>query len=151
MSESRIRSTISLLIERRCVEDADVERLRDLLSAGGGLSAVEAGDLVRLERHVKRMGPLWLAFFVEALAGFFVWERRPTGRLSDADIHWLAFRLGLDSTGPTPATRALLTILGEECAEPPQALKKHLAALSEVRPLWERHTARFACGPVSTS
>ena len=48
MTESRIRSTISVLIDRRTVEDADVERLRELLSVGGGLTAIEAGDLVRL-------------------------------------------------------------------------------------------------------
>jgi len=137
MSDSRIRSTVSLLIERCCVENADVERLRQLLAAGGGLTAGEAGDLVRLERHVKRISPLWLAFFVESLAGFFIWERRPTGRLSDADIEWLAFRLGLDSTGPTPATRALLTILNEECADPPGALTKHLAILLQTRPHWQ--------------
>ncbi len=139
MTESRIRSTISVLIDRCSVEDADVERLRELLSVGGGLTAVEAGDLVRLERHVKRMSPLWLALFVEALTGFFIWERRPTGRISEADIEWLAFRLGLDSTGPTPATRALLTVLNEECAEPPVALTKRLQKISHVRPLWERY------------
>ena len=147
MTDSRIRSTISILIARRCVEDADVERLRDLLSAGGGLSVAEAGDLVRLERHVKRMSPAWLAFFVEALVGFFIWERRPTGRLSEADIEWLSFRLGLASTGPTPATRALLTILNEECAEPPRMLIRYLIEVSRVRPLWERvvtdETGRF--------
>jgi len=141
MTDSRIRSTISLLIDRRCVEDADVERLRELLSAGGELTAVEAGDLIRLERHVKRMSQMWLAFFVEALTGFFIWERRPTGRISEADIEWLAFRLGLDSTGFTPATRALLTVLNEECAEPPIALTKRLNASTQIRPLWERYAA----------
>jgi hypothetical protein len=140
MVESRIRSTISTLIERRKVEDADVGRLRDLLSAGGGLSAVEAGDLIRLERHVKEMSPLWLAFFVEALTGFFIWERRPTGKLNAADIEWLALRLGLDSTGPTPATRALLTVLKEECADPPQGLTARLNRFSAAPPPWQRFT-----------
>jgi hypothetical protein len=139
MTESRVRSTISLLIGRRCVEDSDVERLRELLSAGGSPTLIEVGDIVRLERHVKRISPLWLAFFVEVLVGFFIWERRPTGRISEADIEWLAFRLGLDSTGPTPATRPLLTILNEECADPPRALTKHLAMVAQVRPLWERY------------
>ena len=151
MVESRIRSTISLLIERRCVEDADVERLRQLLSAGGGLTVEEVGDLVRLERHVKRISPFWLAFFVESIVGFFVWERRPTGRLSEADIEWLVFRLGLDSTGPTPATRALLTILNEECAKPPPTLTKHLKTLSRKRPLWERHVTDFWGTAIPTS
>jgi hypothetical protein len=150
MTESRVRSTISVLIDRRSVDDADVMRLRELLAIGGGLTTVEAGDLVRLERHVKRMSPLWLALFVEALTGFFIWERRPTGRISEADIEWLAFRLGLDSTGPTPATRALLTILKEECAEPPLALIKRLDRISHVRPLWERYAVGRS-GAVTTS
>ena len=133
MTKSRIRSTITLLIERQKVEDADVERLRDLLAAGGGLSAVEAGDLVRLERHVREMSPLWLSFFVEQMATYFIWERRPTGQISERDLEWLAFRLGLDSTGATPSTRALLTILSEECVDPPPNLKKRLDGLSGAR------------------
>jgi hypothetical protein len=133
MTKSRIRSTTSLLIERQKVEDADVERLRDLLTAGGGISAVEAGDLVRLERHVREMSALWLPFFVEQMATYFIWERRPTGHISEPDIEWLIFRLGLDSTGATPSTRALLTILSEECADPPVTLKRRLDALSGAR------------------
>lgn len=133
MTKSRIRSTISLLIERQRVEDADVERLRDLLAAGGGLSTVEAGDLVRLERHVREMSPLWISFFIEQIATFFIWERRPTGQISERDLEWLFFRLGLDSTGATPSTRALLTILSEECVEPPPLLKKRLDMLSGAR------------------
>ena len=138
MTKSRIRSTISLLIERQHVEDADVERLRELLAGGGGLTAVEAGDLVRLERHVRDMSPLWLAFFVEQMAGYFIWERRPTGQITDQEIDWLAFRLGLDSTGPTPSTRALLTVLTEEAANPPPSLRRRLDALSGARALRAR-------------
>jgi hypothetical protein len=140
MVASRIRSTISTLIERRCVEDADIGRLRDLLAAGGGLTAVEAGDLVRLERHVTVMSPLWLAFFVEALTGFFFWEHRPTGKVTAADIEWLAFRLGFDSTGPTPASRALFTVLREECADPPDGLTRRLARFTAAPPPWQRFT-----------
>ncbi len=133
MTKSRIRSTTSLLIERQKVEDADVERLRDLLAAGGGLTAVEAGDLVRLERHIREMSPLWLPFFVEQMATYFIWERRPTGHISERDLDWLTFRLGLDSTGATPSTRALLTILSEECADPPASLRRRLDGLSGAR------------------
>jgi len=133
MTKSRIRSTISLLIERQTVEDADVERLRDLLAVGGGLNATEAGDLVRLERHVREMSPLWISFFIEQMATYFIWERRPTGQISERDLEWLLFRLGLDSTGATPSTRALLTILSEECVDPPPLLKKRLDMLSGAR------------------
>ena len=53
--------------------------------------------------------------------------------ISERDLEWLAFRLGLDSTGATPSTRALLTILSEECADPPPNLKKRLDGLSGAR------------------
>ena len=130
--ESRIRRLVSSLIARQLVEDDDVAALRECLSAGG-LSWAEAADLVRLERHVRAMSDQWLAFFIDQMVGFFVWERRPTGQLSDGDIEWLAFRLGLDSTGPTPATRALLTVLSEEGATMPETLSIRLNQLSAAR------------------
>lgn len=138
MTKSRIRSTISLLIERRSVEDADVERLRELLR-GGGLSSVEAGDLIRLERHVRSMSGLWLPLFIEQLATYFIWDKRPTGQILEKDVDWIVFRLGLESTGATPGTRALLTILMEEATNPPANLKRRLDALSGARAQRQRH------------
>jgi len=138
MTKSRIRSTVSLLIERQTVEDADVERLRDLLR-GGGLTSVEAGDLIRLERHVRSMSGLWLPLFIEHLATYFIWDKRPTGQILEKDVEWIAFRLGLDSTGATPGTRALLTILTEEVSTPPANLKRRLDQLSGARAQRQRH------------
>lgn len=143
MSHSRIRSTVSDLIAKQSVNDADVDYLKDLIG-GGPLTPVEAGDLIRLERHGGQTGRGWAAFFVETMAGYFLRSRAPHGHLIEADIEWLAFRLGLDSTGPTPLSRALLKVLREEASVKPPSLERRIAALERPPPDWQKIADAFA-------
>ena len=59
MWNNRIRLIASAIIRQRIVRHEDVALLRDLTLIYGGISRDEAGDLVRIERHVTNISSDW--------------------------------------------------------------------------------------------
>ncbi|MFM8701095.1 MAG: hypothetical protein ACKOC1_06825 [Hyphomicrobiales bacterium] len=118
MWNNRIRLIASAIIRQRIVRHEDVALLRDLTLIYGAISRDEAGDLVRIERHVTNISSDWPSFFTETLTSHLVWESRPTGTLTEADAAWLNLRLGLSSVGHSQCSRALIDALASESHDP---------------------------------
>jgi len=118
MWNNRIRLISSAIIRQRMVRHEDVALLRDLTLIYGGISRDEAGDLVRIERHVTNISSEWPRFFTETLTAHLIWESRPTGNLTLDDAEWLSLRLGLSSVGPSQCSNALIDALATESRDP---------------------------------
>lgn len=118
MWNNRIRLIASAIIRQRIVRHEDVALLRDLTLIYGGISRDEAGDLVRIERHVTNISSDWPSFFTETLTSHLIWENRPTGTLTIYDAEWLSLRLGLSSVGPSQCSQALIDALASESHDP---------------------------------
>lgn len=118
MWNNRIRLIASAIIRQRMVRHEDVALLRDLTLIYGGISRDEAGDLVRIERHVTNVSSEWPPFFTQTLTAHLIWESRPTGTLTIYDAEWLSLRLGLSSVGPSQCSQALIDALASESHDP---------------------------------
>lgn len=127
MWNNRIRLIASAIIRQRIVRHEDVALLRDLTLIYGGISRDEAGDLVRIERHVTKVSSDWPSFFTETLTAHLIWESRPTGTMTIYDAEWLNLRLGLSSVGPSQCSHALIDALASESHDP-----EHVRALFAV-------------------
>lgn len=134
MWNNRIRLIASAIIRQRMVRDEDVALLRDLTLIYGGISRDEAGDLVRIERHVTNISPDWPSFFTETLTAHLIWESRPTGTLTIYDAEWLSLRLGLSSVGLSQCSQALIDALASESNDPDHVRMLFAVILGEAKP-----------------
>jgi hypothetical protein len=88
----------------------------------------EAEFLFTLDRLGRIGGPEWMPVAVKALRDFVVWESRPTGHVTEADVDWL---MGLVGDRPTAFGRAVVfAIVQEADAVPPRlaelAMRAHV-------------------------
>jgi hypothetical protein len=124
MIENRIRDVASRIHAAHAMTERDVALIMDLTLPGGVISRAEAAELVRLERHVTRRHENWSRFFIESLCAHLVWESRPLAVVTAQDAHWLIVRLGLESTGHTPNSVALIeTMIAEGAALDPRLVQ----------------------------
>ena len=105
------RTTIQGLIAAARVDTADVCRLRSILGDAPGLSAAEVETLFELERVATAKCAEWVAFLVDCVTDYIVWQQRPTGVVTSAQAEWLLAQA--DACRSVGAFAALVNILAE--------------------------------------
>ncbi|CAN1555838.1 hypothetical protein MCEMSEM23_02398 [Rhabdaerophilaceae bacterium] len=79
----------------------------------------EAEYLLMLDHSGIEAGAEWRAFLVEAMVCFLVWQRKPWGIITEADLDWL---MGLVADAPSPSLPAILYALIREVNDAPERL-----------------------------
>jgi hypothetical protein len=85
--------SITELLQRGSIEDADVLRLRSALHSQGQMTADEAESLITLNETCAKQDPAWVPFYVETLADYFVSQVEPEGYLTAEKAKRLADRI----------------------------------------------------------
>jgi hypothetical protein len=110
------------MFDGHLTEGVDVASLSDRSFAGiraatrarGILSREEAEFLFLIDRTGFVGGPDWFPEAVKAVAAFVVWDRSPSGHVSEEDCDWL---IGLVGDQPTAFGRAVLFQVVREAQE----------------------------------
>ena len=131
MTQNRIATLVIRLIEKQSVTDADVAQLQAALEEGGCIGAEEAEALMRVERLVPALCDAFGTFFVDTLTAHFVWECRPTGRVTGEQTDWLFGQFEQPRSAPQRLVSVLLASLVSEAVEVDERLL--MRALSENR------------------
>ena len=122
MNTNRIAKIAVRAIEKQSMTNDDVRELKQCLAEDDFITREEAEDLLRVERLVPRTAWSWSEFFIETLTAHLVWERRPTGRILEADADWLLGMLDLPRAAAAANVRILLFSLVSEAEEVDQRL-----------------------------
>jgi hypothetical protein len=93
MSANRIENIVVRVIEKQSISLDDVREIQAAVEEGGFVTPEEAEALLRAERLVPVACASWGEFFVEALTAHFVWECRPTGKITAGDVDRLVAML----------------------------------------------------------
>jgi hypothetical protein len=99
------------LLARDSLDFRDLAALRRVVAGDHCLSLAEAEALFAFEASSVPKCSGWIAFFVETLTDFVVWERRPTGVLEAEQAHWLLGQA--ETTGTLGALAVLVNVLAE--------------------------------------
>ena len=82
-------------------------------------SHAEAEYLLMLDHSGAESGAEWRAFLVEAFVCYLVWQRKPWGEITEADLDWF---MGLVADAPSPCLPAILYALIREVNDAPDRL-----------------------------
>ena len=107
----RIQSIVIRIVEKQAIEIQDVRDLNAALEDGGFVTREEAEALFRAERMAPQACLSWSEFFVDTLTAHLVWESRPTGRITRADVDWLLAAMAQPRSGTAPNVAPLLLSL----------------------------------------
>ena len=108
MNANRIQNIVIRIVEKQSISVEDVTDLQNAVEEGGFITREEADALFRAERMAPVACASWSVFFIEALTAHVVWERRPTGRITEADVAWLCQTIALPRSGPAANIGPLL-------------------------------------------
>jgi hypothetical protein len=103
-------------VDLASLPEQGMRAVREATSRSGLASREEAEFLFMLDRIGHIGGPDWFPVAVRAMRDFVVWERRPTGHVTEADADWL---LGLIGDRPTAFGRAVVFAIVQEAEQPP--------------------------------
>ncbi len=122
MFEGRIESGA----DAASLTESAISEVRDLAGHHGLASHEEAEFLFVLDRLGRIGGPEWFPVAVRAVADFVVWQCRPTGHVTEADVDWL---LGHVGDRPTAFGRAVVfAVVREAEAAPPRLAEMAMRA-----------------------
>jgi hypothetical protein len=96
------------------VSDKSLSAIRAATRKRGILSREEAEFLFLIDRTGFIGGPDWFPDAVKAVASYVVWDRSPSGRVTEEDCDWL---IGLVGDQPTAFGRAVLFQVVREAEE----------------------------------
>jgi hypothetical protein len=109
--DRRQSPAFAALLARDSLDFRDLAALRRVVSGDHCLSLSEAEALFAFEASAVPKCSGWIAFFVETLTDFVVWQRRPTGILEAEQAHWLLGQA--ETAGTLGALAVLVNVLAE--------------------------------------
>jgi hypothetical protein len=122
MNINRIQNIVVRIVEKQSISVGDVTDLQSAVEEGGFITRAEADALFRAERMAPVACASWSVFFIETLTAHVVWERRPTGRITEADVAWLCETIALPRSGPAANVGPLLLSLLREAVDADEQL-----------------------------
>jgi hypothetical protein len=111
VSIDRSRTIISAMVLSRRVTAQDVGWLRREVFADGDVSREAAEELFSVARARMNNAPEWTKLFVELITDHVLWQRRPTGAVSEEDAEWLLAEA--DECQSLEVLAALVNVLAE--------------------------------------
>jgi len=109
--DGRKSPAFAALLARDCLDHPDLAALRRVVAGDHCLSQAEAEALFAFEGSAIPKCSGWIAFFVETLTDYVVWQRRPTGILEAEQAHWLLGQA--EAAGTLGALAVLVNVLAE--------------------------------------
>jgi hypothetical protein len=120
MIKNELREFVDTILDKKMIDDADVQRLARDVMPDGAMNAEEVDVLVALDRALKPANANWAEFLVASVVQFVVWTSRPTGVVTRDQSNWLISTLSVGE-GPTKnAMRIAFEVVreAERCDEP---------------------------------
>lgn len=99
--------------------ESSLRAVRISTGSRGIASRAEVEFLFLMDRLGQVCGDDWFPVAVKAVRDFLVWESRPTGHVTEADVDWL---VGLVGDRPTAFGRAVVFAVVREAESAPARL-----------------------------
>jgi hypothetical protein len=115
--EGSVDSSIDVM----AITESTLRSIRESTQRRGMVTREEAEFLFLIDRTGFVGGPEWFPLAVKAVRDFLVWENRPTGHVSEADVDWL---IGLVGDRPTAFGRAIVFAVVREAEKVPPRLSE---------------------------
>jgi hypothetical protein len=113
MMNNTLRRFVEDVLDRRELDENDVNRLHQEVMPEGAASQDEIDVLIALDRAVPGACAAFGDWLTATVVDYAVWQCRPTGHVTRDQAHWLAATLGVGE-GPTPtAARIAFEIVRE--------------------------------------
>lgn len=111
LAVEKSRTIVSAMIIGRRVTAQDVAWLRREVFAEGEVTRATAEELFSVARAGMDNAAEWTELFVELITDHVVWQSRPTGVVTDAEVTWLIERA--DACRSVEALAVLVNVLAE--------------------------------------
>jgi hypothetical protein len=146
---------IEQIVNRKSIESVDVRSLRRIFHADGIVTAEDADVLFKINKACPTQPADWPGFFIEAVTDYLVFQERPQGYLTAANVQWLLTRISSEGRIQSKTELELLVNVIDKARWAPVSLAKF--ALEQVKaavsngdgPL--RNGKPFAPGEISES
>ena len=112
---------VDATVEAHSLPNGVMQGIRKVTQERGLASREEAEFLFTMDRVGFVSGADWLPLAVKSMVAFIVWDKRPTGHVTEADVDWL---VGLVGDQPTAFGRAVVFAVVREAEDVPARLSE---------------------------